>query len=168
MVNQFGGEGEILIRIKHTPQDEFGQFSLMLNSQEILNEEGSLSFLYVDLDALLRNIPNYLDDYFWKIKDEEITSLWMDFFNAKTMEELALPRLADFNDKLFNSILPLKSTFFDRIILVGFLNNELFHLKLWNKNQPKEVRHYKLSLRDTIDTLSNTIQFLSDEVLRIS
>ncbi|WP_374173590.1 hypothetical protein [Flavobacterium tructae] len=168
---EIGTKKEIFIAIDDKISDKwFSKISFIINEYDFrYNEEENLRFLCVDFEVFKIAIDNYptifKDDYFWSINNDELIKKWNTYFNSKTIEEMENPEIELF-DKKFNTVkIPFISRFFNLWVFIGYLKGDIWHWKVWETINPKEILDFKISAQSLNELLIQTSNYLRENIL---
>ncbi|WP_264530891.1 hypothetical protein [Flavobacterium sp. N502540] len=170
-MKQIGIKNEIFIAIDEKISNRwFSKIVFVINEHDFrYNEEENLSFLCVDFEVFKIAIDNdpkvFKDDYFWSINNDELIKKWNNYFNSKTIEEMEDPEIELF-DKKFNTVkIPFTSRFFNLWVFIGYLKDDIWHWKVWETINPKEILDFKISAKSLNELLIQTPNYLRETIL---
>ncbi|PIF30740.1 hypothetical protein CLU81_1187 [Flavobacterium sp. 9] len=168
---EIGTKTEIFISIDHNVSGKwFSKISFIINEYDFqYDEEENLSFLCVNFEVFKIAIDNesqmFNDNYFWSFTDDELIQKWNKYYNSKTIEEMEDPEIELF-DKKFNDVkIPFNSRFFNLWIFIGYIKDDVWHWKVWETINPKEILNFKISAQSLNEVLIQTPIYLRENIL---
>ncbi|KUJ62168.1 hypothetical protein AR687_09095 [Flavobacteriaceae bacterium CRH] len=170
-MEEIGAKEEIFIAIDNNVSGRwFSKIAFIINEYDFeYNEEENLSFLCVDFEVFkiaIDNVPEmFKDDYFWQIDDNELIKKWNKYFNGKTIEEMEEPENELFDKKFYEAKIPFDSRFFNLWVFIGYIKDDIWHWKVWETINPKEILNFKISAQSLNKVLIQTPIYLRENIL---
>ncbi|WP_337966807.1 hypothetical protein [uncultured Flavobacterium sp.] len=168
---EIGTKKEIFISIDNNVSGRwFSTISFIINDYDFeYNEDENLSFLCVDFEVFHVAIENqtqmFKDNYFWSFTDDEIIQKWNKYFNTKTIEEMENPEIELLDEKFHTVMIPFNSRFFNLWVFIGYIKDDVWHWKVWETINPKEVLNFKIAAQSLNEVLIQTPIYLRENIL---